>query len=254
VVATPASRLSMAEQSESRDVRTKPKGFIGKTLALLFKSTGILILSLILSILIEWVGLFFFWPDEGTEHSRKMLEVELNYLNEDFRQSLITSSLAKLAESYADALYYYLFEWTGLVDFIHWAQQPNQPGDGKMVHASRRFMQSMADYFIAAIQITEVFAVRLAVLTLSLPVFFLFALIGMVEGLMQRDLRRWGGGRESSFLYHHAKRIITPVFVAPWIIYLGMPTSIHPNWIILPFAALTGTAIMVSFSSFKKYL
>ena len=58
--------------------------------------------------------------------------------------------------------------------------------------------------------VTQVFAVRMAVLTLAMPVFLLFGLVGVTDGLVQRDLRRWGGGRESSFVYHHAKRFIMP--------------------------------------------
>ena len=53
-----------------------------------------------------------------------------------------------------------------------------------------------------AMQVTQLFSVRLAILTLAMPVFLLFSLVALVDGLVQRDLRRWGGGRESSFVYH----------------------------------------------------
>jgi len=45
-------------------------------------------------------------------------------------------------------------------------------------------------------QVTLVFAVRVAILTLAMPVLLLFSLVALVDGLVQRDLRRWGGGRE----------------------------------------------------------
>ena len=63
--------------------------------------------------------------------------------------------------------------------------------------------------------------------------------------LVQRDLRRWGGGRESSFLYHHAKRLVWPSIVMAWVVYLAMPISVHPNFVILPFAVLSAIAIAV---------
>jgi hypothetical protein len=57
-------------------------------------------------------------------------------------------------------------------------------------------------------QITQVFSVRLAILTLTTPVFVPFTLVALVDGFVQRDLRRWGGGRESSFVYHWAKQAL----------------------------------------------
>ena len=78
-------------------------------------------------------------------------------------------------------------------------------------------------------QITQVFAVRLAILTLATPVFGLFALVALVDGLVRRDLRRWGGGRESSFVYHYAKKASIPLIIIAWVLYLshaGQRTSL----------------------------
>lgn len=75
-----------------------------------------------------------------------------------------------------------------------------------------------------------------------------------MDGLVQRDLRRWSGGRESSFVYHHAKKVISPAVILAWVVYLGMPTSMHPNYVILPFAALFALAMAIAAGSFKKYL
>ena len=44
----------------------------------------IIIFSLFLSIIIEWIGMSFFWEDEGSMHSLTMLSTEINYINKDF--------------------------------------------------------------------------------------------------------------------------------------------------------------------------
>jgi integrating conjugative element membrane protein (TIGR03747 family) len=75
---------------------------------------------------------------------------------------------------------------------------------------------------IAAMQVTQVFAVRLVILTLATPVFGLFSLAALVDGFVHRDLRRWGGGRETSFVYHWAKRSAMPLPVLSWVIYLAL--------------------------------
>ncbi len=43
---------------------------------------------------------------------------------------------------------------------------------------------------------------------------------GTVDSLMRRDLRKFGADRESSFVYHRAKRTLLPLMVSPWVSYL----------------------------------
>ena len=107
---------------------------------------------------------------------------------------------------------------------------------------------------LATTQIVQVFSIRLVILILATPVFLLFSLIGLVDGLVQRDLRRWGGGRESSFVYHYVKKAAVPLLVMTWVIYLALPFSLHPTFVVLPFAILFALTIAVTASTFKKYL
>ncbi|MCX8516905.1 MAG: DUF4400 domain-containing protein [Rhodoferax sp.] len=48
-------------------------------------------------------------------------------------------------------------------------------------------------------------------------------MVGVVDGLVRRDLRRWGGGRESSFVYHHAKRYTHWALTGGFGLYLAWP-------------------------------
>jgi integrating conjugative element membrane protein (TIGR03747 family) len=79
-------------------------------------------------------------------------------------------------------------------------------------------------------------------------------LTGFVDGLMRRDLRKFGAGRESSFVYHRAKRAVTPLLVVPWIIYLSLPFSLNPLAILIPCAAMLGVTTAITAATFKKYL
>ena len=99
-----------------------------------------------------------------------------------------------------------------------------------------------------------VFIVRLLVLLLTLPLFVLAAFVGLIDGLVRRDIRRFGAGRESGFVYHRAKASLMPLAIAPWVIYLALPISMHPLLILLPSAILPGIAMDVFAGSFKKYL
>jgi integrating conjugative element membrane protein (TIGR03747 family) len=112
----------------------------------------------------------------------------------------------------------------------------------------------MESYALAVGFTLLTFLVRIVVLCLTLPLFFTAALAGLIDGLVRRDIRRFGAGRESGFVFHRAKASITPLAVLPWVVYLALPVSVHPLWILLPSAILLSIAVNITAASFKKYL
>jgi integrating conjugative element membrane protein (TIGR03747 family) len=229
-------------------------GVIASSVLAVIKVIGWLILGLVSSILVEWLGITFWWPEEGSRHSRQMLEAELGYLQGSVPQSLVSPDPARFARRIADAFYHYGFEITGISTGIQRLNATPHPTDSTLLTLSRAVCAPVSSYLIAAITITEVYAVRLAVLLLATPVFGLAGIVGLTDGLIERDRRRFGGARETGFVYHHAKRFVAPSVAVAWIFYLAMPTSIHPNFVILPAAGLFGLSLAVSAATFKKHL
>ena len=243
----------MAEPTDPRRPVARP-GAVSRVLTGIAQCLKWILVSLVFSILIEWVGMVFWGEEQGLAHSRQMLVNELQFLGADFHRSWLTAHPMQFASDLSDRFYYFAFEWTGIVDLIQWITPPpiiEEPGMRPVLHTLYR---PVADFVLAGMQITQVFAVRLAVLTLATPVFGLFTLVALVDGLVRRDLRRWGGGRESSFVYHYAKKAALPLVVTAWVLYLALPVSLHPSWIILPFALVFGFAVTITASTFKKYL
>ena len=244
----------MAEAVADPRRREVRQGLLSKTLTTLVQGVQWLLLALLFSILTEWAGMLWWWPEEGLQHSRSMLQAEIGYLDSDFRHSIVTSSPTEFVKSVADKTYTVLFEFTSLVDLIAWMSAPPAPDENGLRLWLHSISQPVAEFVIAAMQVTQVFSVRLAILTLATPVFVLFSLVALVDGFVKRDLRRWGGGRESSFVYHWAKRSALPLLVLSWVIYLALPFSLHPTFIVLPFAVLFALSVAVTASTFKKYL
>ena len=157
----------MAEPAQDPRRRVVQEGLISKSLTAIAKIIQWLLLSLVFSIIIEWVGMVIWWPAEGIEHSRNMLTKEVSYLNTDFRRSVITSDPAQFAKRIADGTYHYLFEVTRFVDFIRWINpQPllDEEGIRPILH---KIYLPVAEFVIATMQVTQVFSVRLAILTRS---------------------------------------------------------------------------------------
>lgn len=243
----------MAEATDPRRPLSQP-GTFSRILTALAQALKWLLLSLLFSIVIEWIGMVSWWEEQGSAHSRQMLAVELNYLNADFRRSLLTSDPLRFARDLSGRFYHVLFELTRFADLIEWVAPVPSTGEEGIRATLHHAYRPVAEFILAAMQMTQVFAVRLAILTLATPVFGLFAGVALVDGLVRRDLRRWGGGRESSFVYHYAKKAAFPLVVIAWVLYLALPFSLHPSWVILPFAIGFGLAVTVTASTFKKYL
>jgi len=45
-----------------------------------------------------------------------------------------------------------------------------------------------------------------------------------------------------------------PLIVLTWVTYLALPFSLHPTFVMLPFAPLFVLTVTVTVSTFKKYL
>jgi integrating conjugative element membrane protein (TIGR03747 family) len=100
----------------------------------------------------------------------------------------------------------------------------------------------------------QLFAARLAVLILSLPLFVTIGGAAAADGLYGWLMRRTSGARESGFIYHRAKRAIPAVLMMLWTAYLVPPVEMDPRWVILPFVVIFALAMRLRVSHFKKYV
>jgi integrating conjugative element membrane protein (TIGR03747 family) len=209
------------------------------------------ILSVIIGCLIEWAGMHWWWKDAGVAHSRDMVAEDLGYLHE-YPRSLLTDDTVAFAQRWSDGITR-AAAFVGLLRFIdgaHLAQPRNQ-----LEVTLARVRAVTLPYLISGVYVAQDAAIRLAIVFLALPAFFLAVAVGLIDGLGRRDVRRWSGGRESAFLYHGAKRLIKPAFTGGFTLYLTWPTGgFNPAWMVLPFCVAVGATFSLVASSFKKYL
>ncbi|EAA2778350.1 TIGR03747 family integrating conjugative element membrane protein [Salmonella enterica] len=244
---------------QDASARTKRPGLLRFLLwELPWHVVGILLASLLFSLLIEYVGLIFWWPEQGSLHARGMMATELGYLSSNFTRSLLVSAPAETAMTWINLGYHWIFVDSGFIRFLSRGMAVGSSPDtlltAEISALGNWLLTHLRDFLQATVYITVVFVVRVSILVLSVPLFVMVVMVAMVEGLSRRDLRRYGAGYESSFLYHHAKRFIKPAVIYPCMLYLSWPTAIYPNLILLPAALLLGVSVTVLMSTFKKYL
>jgi len=237
----------MAPLADNRPRKpTKPPGLIASLLWYWpWQLLAMVLVSLFLSILMEYAGMLFIYPGAGASHSQQVMATELGYLSRDFRQSILLSEPVVTINAVLSVFWQWAVVDSGLQA---WINAPSSNGLGQQI------AQGLKDYCLAALFVTMTTLIRLCILLLSVPLFLMVSLVALVEGLSRRDLRRYGAAYESSFVWHHARRLIKPAFTLPCLLYLSWPAAVYPNLLLLPGALLLGVAISVSTASFKKYL
>lgn len=242
----------MSTSPASQPPPQRSPGLIFGMLELCLRLLGLLFASLIFSIVLEFVGMLSFWHEQGWHHSHAMWLSELGWLSGHFKNSLLVQEPAQATAKVLE----HLNDW--LVVRSGWAQSDTQlkllSQEASIQGQFAQVYVVMQDYLLAALFTVFTFVVRLAVLILATPLFLLAVITGAVDGLMRRDLRKFGAGRESSFVYHRAKRTLLPLVISPWVIYLSLPWTLNPIWVLVPCAALLGSMVAITAATFKKYL
>ncbi len=225
---------------------------VGRLVAAMAKVLRLLLVSLLASVLIEWVCMHLWWPELGSDHSRQMVEDESRFLDENLSSSWACSAplvaVGSLLTGLGDT-----FKQSGLLaPLSQWWQRANARVASnrhwrKVLHVSSPYARVVGN-------VMQLYGIRLTVLMMAAPLFLMLILVGLVDGLVQRDLRRWGGGRESAYVYHYAKRSNLFLLGLGAIVYLAVPVSLHPSMVLVPFAAACAITVGVTASRFKKYL
>ncbi|CAK7008679.1 TIGR03747 family integrating conjugative element membrane protein [Saezia sanguinis] len=248
----------MADATDTaQSQQAKPKTFIGKMLGLPLTVFGILCASLVLSILVEILGMHLFWKDQGYKHAQNMFYYEVQQFSQTYTESILISEPVEKVGWLLNQAYEWLFIRTGLTEQAKAIVTPTDMDSARKL----RFREYVAlaygyiqDDVLAAAYTTLTFMVRTLVIMFSLPLMLLAIIVGLIDGLVKRDIRRMTAGYESGFIYHRARTFLIPFLVLPWMAYLAMPWSISPILVLLPGAMLLGTAVNITAASFKRYL
>lgn len=213
--------------SEQRSPPSRPaKGPVGWLLSLAGRLIGLIIGALVLRVVLELAGLYFWWPQEGSKHVFQVMKQE----REELISALQTHPLKKDILIIPDHEAIRIREVRNQIKRLyHW-----EP--------------------ISALAYTLVsFMLRLIWLIIMLPLFFLCTTTAIVEGLVLRDLRRFGGGYESSSMFYWILKLSFPFKHTGVLCYLALPTSLSQFWLLLLIIS-AGIMYMATIFNLKKYI
>jgi integrating conjugative element membrane protein (TIGR03747 family) len=178
-------------------------------------------------------------------------------------QSVVNEETALIGELTDDAsarvirnlgawIYQAAFVWTGLDELMRRAAAPApMPGANEFM---RGFVRANWLFLETAAWGLQLFALRLGVLVLAMPLFLITAIGAAADGVVPWYRRRAGAGRESGFIYHRAKRALTLAVLALWVVYLLPPVPLDPRVVMPPFLLIFRVGARLTMAYFKKYL
>ncbi len=160
--------------------------------------------------------------------------------------------LPPLAYAIHDGLHAAFFEWTGLEDLLDGASDASK---SRTPHALMARLVGSADTFLrTAVAGLQLFSLRLGVLALSAPLIGLVSISAAADGLVTWYWRRTGGGRESGFVFHRAKRTVAMAALGLCFAYLVPPVAIDGRVSVACFAVVIAIALRLAVGHFKKYI
>ena len=199
-------------------------------------------------LVLVWMLLVNLWFMHGVWPAGHRLETVAAVLDSD-----LAVAPRPLADRLGDLTYAAIFRASGLEGAITAATMPGAKLSGADETLIRVFVVPYGEEIAIVMQSARLLGVRLAILVQVFLVGLVAIGAALVDGLVQRYIRREGAGRESANLYHRAKylQLVGGLLVA--MLYITVPVAIDPRWLF----AWVGMAALLAFVQgkyYKKYL
>ena len=177
-------------------------------------------------ILLAWAG--YGWIQHGFTHALNAIQI-------------LATNQIELVSSFVHV--------TKILSFIN-----QMPFSNISVNNLNPFLILVMQVWTILCAITHVITIKLCIIALSIPLFTLAILAGLVDGLSHRSIRTASLGRESTYIFHKSIPVIRKIFVMLVLLWLSLPVSLSPSPIFLSLSILMGLLASLSASRFKKYL
>jgi integrating conjugative element membrane protein (TIGR03747 family) len=209
----------------------------------------LLVLGLIVATwIVDWIFVFKVWP-EGMVRLQSILDQDLARTT---RFECWFHDLPKLAAGTANFLYASLFQATGIHDM------GTRFADAAALSIPDTIVRNTYIANFEAIRVamvgTQLFGVRIATLIMAIPLLVLVYGVALTDGLVQRAIRRAGGGHESASLYHRAKHLQLLLLATAGAVSLLLPESIDLRFIFVPNLILVAILGRIQWAYYKKHL
>ncbi|WP_404299134.1 TIGR03747 family integrating conjugative element membrane protein [Alicycliphilus denitrificans] len=249
--------MATAQRAPTKAETIGPVALIIKIAFGLFSIT---LTSWFVGMAIEIGGSMFFWKGQGIPHAQAVVQQDLQYIAAAPRSLLVPDTVGFSLRMLGFIRWPY--ERFGVLRWYQNSRTPSaEPVRQDINPALRGLSRSTAlasalasEWAVISMLVAQDVALRLSIAAYAMPAFVLACLMGVIDGLVRRDRRRWTGGRESSFVYHHSKRYTAWALTGGFSLYLAWPfPGFNPAYMVLVFTVLVAITLSTTVAAFKKY-
>lgn len=110
------------------------------------------------------------------------------------------------------------------------------------------------DWILLIVATTEIILTRVAMIIISSPLYLMLAALAVIDGGVQRAIRRYRGARESTFKFHRAKYLLGWMIFMPYLLFLSCPMALPISFVLCLHACLIAMVLWYMVMHFKKYI
>ncbi|ENZ7681742.1 DUF4400 domain-containing protein [Klebsiella aerogenes] len=192
-----------------------------------------------LAIALEWLGEAFLWRNTCASHSEQVLQATWQWWRGSAGAPVwLVENLAIVSDALQQGLAALIASLNGQSG-LFWTETVTT-----VIRCA----------LLSGGNVTLTFLLRLAILLQALPLFALIIFVGLIDGLVRRDLRRFGAGHDSGFVYHYGRGMIFSCLLVTFLVWLTAPIILKPIYTLIPGVILTASIASVTIGAFKKYL
>lgn len=227
---------------------------IGALVAWKFQTILSILFALCIAIIVEFCGMGRLWEEhEGSRLQNRTAE-ELELLRTYTGQGLAVQAVDRVHSFYLE-FWDRLFGNTRSGWELRSKRHTEKP---ESMSISVRLLDDMhraiSHHSSTTARFLREISFRVAGMTVGWIVMAFFFAVGLIDGLVRREVRRWSGGRESSWVYNTSSRLLGPISMIYTVVLIAWPWTLNIAWTIAIFASINGPLLSIASSRFKKYL
>lgn len=218
------------------------------------KSMFFVFVTFILATIVEWGGMHSWWKNASETRLSERTQLEIQRIESSVSTSFDRHWFRR-ATLYSSALTDRLL--APIEQYCEAQQQKLEKTPQSMsavVSATSQVRHSINQHLLVALEVFRAWSFRMLAFMTGIVSTSPLLLVGLIDGLVRREVRRWGGGRESAWLFIFASKSLFPTFILFLGIYALWPWSISFVWINSLMGVCWGGALFLAIAKFKKYL
>jgi hypothetical protein len=116
------------------------------------------------------------------------------------------------------------------------------------------FLQTIDHLWVTCLLVTQFVVLRCQIFAIGLIAMVAFIFLGIMDGLVKREIRKFQNARESTLFFHRSKSLLSTIFFLGYFFFLIFPLELNLFFYLLVISIATGYIAQVSMQQFKKYL